>query len=71
MTAGTLALGDSLERSRLLHREGRLTMVLRALDDRLAELHHHGKRPPEPLLAARRSFSEELAAVRARLAVVA
>lgn len=67
MANRTAALRDGLERTRLLHREGRLTMVLRALDDRLAELRHQGKRPPEALLGARRSFGDELAAVRARL----
>jgi hypothetical protein len=63
-------LRDDLERWRLSHRQARLTVVLAALDDRLAELRRHGRRPPEPLLAARRSFREELAAVRARLDVV-
>lgn len=64
----TIALRDGLERTRLTHRAARLKVVLLALDDRLAELRHLGQAPPEPLLSARRSYREELAAVRARLA---
>jgi hypothetical protein len=67
MTGQALTLNDRLERSRLMHREARLTLVLAALDDRVRELDRHGKRTPEPLLAALDGFREELAAVRARL----
>jgi hypothetical protein len=67
MTGQALTLNDRLEPSRLMHREARLTLVLAALDDRVRELDRHGKRTPEPLLAALDGFREELAAVRARL----
>ncbi len=63
-------LRDHLERSRLTHREGRLLVALSALDERVAELRRHGRRPPQALLAARRSFRDELAAVRTRLRAV-
>jgi hypothetical protein len=68
MTSRAPTLHDRLERSRLIHREARLRLVLAALDDRVRELDRYGKRTPEPLLAALDGFREELEAVRGRLA---
>jgi hypothetical protein len=68
MANHALTLHDRLEQTRLLHRETRLKLVLAALGDRVRELDRHGKRTPEPLLAALDGFREELETVRGRLA---
>lgn len=62
--APVLTLRDSLIRSRLIHREARLQLVLAALRDRMHELDRCDARIPEPLLAAHTGFQEELAEVR-------
>ena len=67
MTSHAPTLHDRLERSRLIHREIRLKLVLAALDDRVRELDRHGKQIPEPMMAALDGFRTELATVRARL----
>jgi hypothetical protein len=66
MTTHALTLNETLEQTRLIHREARLTLVIAALDDRVRELDRHDKRTPEPLLVALHEFREELATVRAR-----
>jgi hypothetical protein len=70
MTTSMPTLHDRLERTRLIHREARLQLVLAALDDRVRELHRDGKATPEPLQAALDGFQAELAAVRTRLATI-
>ncbi len=59
----TLTLRDTLLRSRLIHRQARLQLVLTALRDRVDELDRHDAQVPEPLLAAITDFEAELAAV--------
>ena len=74
MTAPSVAdrsdrsLSDVLLRSRLIHREARLRLVLAALRDRTREVDRDDTtRIPEPLLAAIADFEQELADVRERL----
>ena len=69
MTATTApTLRDSLDASRLAHRESRLRLVLAVLRGRVRDLEHRGERVPEGLLEAMKGFQEDLADVCARAA---